>query len=85
MTAPTPASLSHPIPSALAMARVHADHAAAAFTSGDEATGEHHRRLSVMFSDLVQAQEAHRNRRETRNLADQVRRLTRALTEEVDA
>ena len=76
MTAPTPASLSSPIPSALARAISHAHDTADTAASID---------LAIMWATVSQAQEAHRLRRETRNLADQVRRLTRALTEEADA
>lgn len=76
MSTPTPASLSKPIPSALARAISHAH--AAADTGADID-------LAIMWATVAQAQEAHRTRREVRGLTDQVKRLTRGLVEEADA
>lgn len=78
MSPPTPTSLSEPMPSALARAISWAETAEDSGSSFD-------RDRAVMWATVVQAQEAYRTRREVRGLADQVKRLTRGLTEEAEA
>ena len=76
MTAPTPASLSEPMPSALAQAVSWAETAMDTGSSFD-------RDRAVMWAQVAQAQEAYRSRRELRAITDEIKRLRRALTEEV--
>jgi len=84
MSIPTPAEITPPVRSALSLARIHAAHAMTAYRAGDEEQGDWHRNVSIMHSQLTQAEEAHRLRRETRSLSDHVKRLTRHLAEEFE-
>lgn len=77
MSAPTPASLAEPMSSALAKAIEWAEQSMESQSSFD-------RDRAVMWAQVALAQEAYRSRRELRAITDQLKRLTRALTEEAD-
>ena len=76
MTAPTPATLAEPMPSALAKAISNADQAM-------QLGSDYYRDVAVMWAQVAQAQEAYRTRRELRAITDELKRLRRALTAEV--